>query len=172
MARGAGPPASAARGDSGDPDRLVVGGHIDRDVTALLWPSRIARGSIQEGSMATSAAAALDTDITRNDRATGHAPDALVAGAVDTMRSAAGGFGDRLPEAIDAVRAGATGSARTVSTWPEPAQRLLAAFSLGLGMGLTLAGAPRLVVAGALLPALAAGTAIVAGDPSGRRDRT
>lgn len=91
----------------------------------------------------------------RNARVAGNGAGAMAADAVDAIRSGAEGVGERLPGAIDAVRVGASESARTVQAWPQPAQRVLAAFSLGLGVGLALGGAPRLLVTSALLPAMA-----------------
>jgi hypothetical protein len=95
-----------------------------------------------------------------------HGAGAMAADAIDAIRSTAGGVGERLPQVIDAVRVGASESTRTVQSWPQPAQRLLAAFSLGLGVGLTLGGAPRLLVTGALLPALAVAAVTASQDVS------
>ena len=78
-----------------------------------------------------------------------------VAATFDTIRSTAGEISGRMPAAIDGVRAGAAEGARTVESWPEATRRTVAAFSVGLGVGLTVAGAPRLLVGGALLPAIA-----------------
>jgi hypothetical protein len=77
-----------------------------------------------------------------------------LADTVDAMRSTASSVGDRLPEVIETVKASAADGARTVQGWPASTQRLAAAFSLGLGVGLTLAGAPRLLIAGSLAPAI------------------
>ena len=38
---------------------------------------------------------------------------------------------------------------------------MAAVFSLGLGLGLTLAGAPRLLIAGSLVPAIVVGSTLV-----------
>jgi hypothetical protein len=78
-----------------------------------------------------------------------------VAATFDTIRSKVGDVGDRMPAVIDGVGAGAADGARMVEAWPEAIRRTVAAFSLGLGVGLTVAGAPRLLVGGALLPAVA-----------------
>jgi hypothetical protein len=90
-----------------------------------------------------------------------------LADAVDTLR-AGGDLGGRLPNIAEAIRLGAKDGARTVRSWPDPTQRLAAAFSLGLGIGLTLAGAPRVAVAAALLPAFAVALATL-GDSAGRK---
>ena len=89
-----------------------------------------------------------------------------LADTVDAMRSTASSVGNRLPEVIETVKASANEGARTVQGWPDTTQRLAAAFSLGLGVGLTLAGAPRLFIAGSLVPAI-----VVAATFMGR-DRT
>jgi len=88
-----------------------------------------------------------------------------LADTMDAVRSTAGTVGDRLPDVIETVRAGASEGARTVQSWPESTQRLAAAFSLGLGVGLTIAGAPRLIVAASLTPAFAVAASVLARDP-------
>ena len=87
-----------------------------------------------------------------------------VAATMAALRSTASEAGSRMPELIDSVRSGAADGARTVETWPEPTRRLVAAFSIGLGAGLTIAGAPRLLVGGALLPALAVAATAMRGE--------
>lgn len=78
-----------------------------------------------------------------------------VTATVGAIRSAAGEVGVRMPELLDRVRVGAAEGARTVDAWPEATRHLVAAFSVGVGAGLGMAGAPRLLVGGALLPAIA-----------------
>jgi hypothetical protein len=73
---------------------------------------------------------------------------------IETIRATAEDLGERAPEVIDNVRAGALEGARTIGAWPEPTRRVVAAFSVGLGAGLAIAGAPRLFVASALVPAI------------------
>lgn len=89
-----------------------------------------------------------------------------VAGAVRTTVDEAS---DRLPEAIDTVRMGAIDGARTIQAMPDPTQRLVAAFSLGLGLGLSIAGAPRLVVAATLAPAMVVAATILGTGQTGAR---
>jgi hypothetical protein len=104
-------------------------------------------------------------------RATADARDAVsearsgLADTMDAVRSTAGNVGDRLPDVIETVKASASEGARTVQQWPESTQRLAAAFSLGLGVGLTIAGAPRLLVAASLVPAIAVSATILGRDP-------
>lgn len=71
------------------------------------------------------------------------------------VRSTAGELGARMPELVDGIRNGAAAGAREVETLPEPTRRLVAAFSIGLGAGLAIAGAPRLLLAVAFAPAVA-----------------
>jgi hypothetical protein len=84
-----------------------------------------------------------------------------LADTMDSVRSTAESVGDRLPDVIETVRSSASEGARTVQSWPDSTQRLAAAFSLGLGVGLTLAGAPRLLIAGALVPAVVVAASFV-----------
>ena len=92
-----------------------------------------------------------------------------VTEAVGVVRSASAELGERLPEVVDTVRSSALGGARTVQALPDSTQRLVAAFSLGLGLGLSLAGAPRLLVAGTLIPAMVVAATILDRTPD--RDR-
>jgi hypothetical protein len=92
-----------------------------------------------------------------------------VAEAVGTVRSTAEDVGSRMPEVIDSVREGAMEGARTIQAMPDPTQRLVAAFSLGLGVGLSVAGAPRLLVAAAMTPAIVVAATIIGGPDAGRR---
>lgn len=64
--------------------------------------------------------------------------------------------------AIRATLRRAREASRTVQTVPDSTLRWLAASSIGLGAGLFLARAPRVVVAAGAAPALVAAAAIVA----------
>ena len=77
-----------------------------------------------------------------------------MSGAADVVRATADEVGGRIPVVAEVVRDGAVESARTIQAMPDSSQWLLAAFSLGLGVGLSVAGAPRLIVAATLAPAL------------------
>ncbi len=88
---------------------------------------------------------------------------------IDTIRAAAADLGERMPELFDTVRTGAADGARAIQAWPEPNQRLLAVFSAGVGVGLMIAGAPRLLVAGALLPAFAVAASTMGRETNGAR---
>jgi hypothetical protein len=78
---------------------------------------------------------------------------ASLADTVDAVRRQAETVGERMPEVIEAVRSTAVDGARTLQAWPEDRQRPVAAFSLGLGLGLALTGAPRLAVLASAVPA-------------------
>jgi hypothetical protein len=84
-----------------------------------------------------------------------------LADSFDAVRSTANSVGERMPDVIESVKASATDGARAVQAWPATTQRLAAAFSIGLGVGLTLAGAPRLVIVGSLLPAMVVAATMV-----------
>lgn len=90
-----------------------------------------------------------------------------VAGALRIVRSGATLLVERVPGTIHATRAGAEGTTSALQTLPDPTLRWLAAASVGLGTGLSLAGAPRLVVAAGVAPALIMGAAIAlrSGEP-------
>jgi hypothetical protein len=60
-----------------------------------------------------------------------------------------------------ATRVGANSTTSALQTLPDPTLRWLAASSAGLSAGFYLAGAPRLVVAAGVAPALIMGAAIV-----------
>src|SRR5262249_6368923 len=92
-----------------------------------------------------------------------------LANTMDAMRGRAGEMGDRMPEVVERVRSGATEGARTFQSWPQSTQQLVAAFSLGLGVGLTLTGAPRLAVGITLVPAMLVAATILGNErPAGR----
>jgi hypothetical protein len=65
---------------------------------------------------------------------------------------------------MDATLAGANVTTSELQRLPDSTLRLLAASSIGLGVGLYLSGAPRLIVAAGMAPALVMGAAI-AGRP-------
>jgi hypothetical protein len=103
-----------------------------------------------------SARAAIDHARTGVANAVGHVPE--IAGMA---RDRAEEVADRLPEAFDRVQAGAGSTVTRLQTMPDSALRLLAAVSLGLGAGLRIAGAPRLVTLAGFAPASIFGFAIM-----------
>lgn len=84
-----------------------------------------------------------------------------VSGAIEMARTGATLLMVRVPGIMHATRAGAKGTTSALQTLPDPLLRWLAAGSVGLGAGLSLAGAPRLVRAAGVAPALLMGAAIV-----------
>jgi hypothetical protein len=82
------------------------------------------------------------------------------AAALAGARAAADEVGARLPGIASAGAGGAAESVRALQDLSDPRLKLLIAFSLGVGAGLWMAGAPRLVTLAALSPALVAGVAI------------
>ena len=84
----------------------------------------------------------------------------LGAYAARVARTGAGVLIARAPRAARATRTGASGTTSALQKMPDPILRWLAAGSVGLGAGLSLAGAPRLVVAAGMAPALIIGAAI------------
>jgi len=102
------------------------------------------------------ARAAIDHARTEASKAIGHVPE--IAGEA---RHRAEQVAEALPGAFDSVRAGAESGVTRLQTMPDSALRLLAAASLGLGAGLRIAGAPRLVTLAGLAPASVLGFAIV-----------
>jgi len=85
---------------------------------------------------------------------------AYAARAARVARTGAGVLIARAPRAARATRTGASGTTSALQKMPDPILRWLAAGSVGLGAGLSLAGAPRLVVAAGMAPALIIGAAI------------
>jgi hypothetical protein len=82
----------------------------------------------------------------------------MIRGGVDSVA-------DRLPDALEAARSGAVATADSLREMPQPTLRVLAAASVGLGIGLYVAGAPRLVTLAAFTPALLAGLAVTINEP-------
>ena len=78
-----------------------------------------------------------------------------VTATIESIRSTAVDVGDRMPMVVDGIHRGAVTGAREIDAWPESTRRLVAALSIGLGAGLAIAGAPRLVLAASLVPAVA-----------------
>jgi hypothetical protein len=79
---------------------------------------------------------------------------------IRALRAGIDDLADRLPDAAAAVQAGAMATTDSLRTMPEPSLRLLAAVSVGMGVGLYAAGAPRVVTLMAFTPALLAAIAL------------
>ena len=113
--------------------------------------------------------------VTKTSEASTHSssstPDDVRAGlgeTLDAVKAAADSAGERVPQVIETVQTNARQGLDTMRSWPEPTRKLAASFSVGLGMGLAVAGAPRVVVALALVPAIVVGGMYAARvDPAG-----
>ena len=90
------------------------------------------------------------------------------AAALAGARATADEVGTRLPGIASAGAEGAAESVRMLQEVSDPRLKLLAAFSLGVGAGLWMAGAPRLVTLAALSPALVIGVAIASRNQDGK----
>lgn len=77
-----------------------------------------------------------------------------------TARNSASQVAEHLPEAVGRARVGAQETATTLQTMSDPTLRLVAAGSIGLAVGLYLAGARRPLTLAAMVPAVIAGSAI------------
>jgi hypothetical protein len=84
-----------------------------------------------------------------------------VSGLVGIARTSAATLVARAPGTMRATRVGAHSTTSALQTLPDPTLRWLAASSAGLSAGFYLAGAPRLVVAAGIAPALLMSAAIV-----------
>ena len=83
---------------------------------------------------------------------------------VSQVRDGSSRLVERMPEAMEAARTGARDAARTVESMPEQRRLALTTLSVGLGAGLYLAGAPRLLTVLALTPALVVAATWMARD--------
>ena len=84
-----------------------------------------------------------------------------VSGAVRIAGASASRLIRRVPATVHATQAGAKGTTSALRTLPDSTLGWLAASSVGLGAGFYLAGAPRVVIAAGVAPALFMGAAIV-----------
>ena len=88
----------------------------------------------------------------RRIRAGATAAADAIPGAVTRIRGTVDTVAERLPDAMTTARATAMETAHQIRGLPEPTRQSLAALSIGLGIGLALAGAPRLLTMAALTP--------------------
>lgn len=101
--------------------------------------------------------------------------DAVISGAqgaADVARQTAGRAAAALPDAVAGAQIYARDTQRTLEGMDE--QTLLAgtAFSLGLGIGLFVGGAHRLLVAAALVPAGAMAMTVLGREPRAARSKS
>jgi len=87
------------------------------------------------------------------------------------LRSGIDEMADRLPGAASAVQAGAAATSESIRTMPEPGLRLLAALSVGMGIGLYAAGAPRVATLVAITPAIVAAVVLSLDSPASKPSR-
>ena len=83
------------------------------------------------------------------------------SGAIGVARAGATKLAAGMPGSVHATRAGALDATNALQALPDSTLRWLAASSVGLGAGFSLAGAPRLVVAAGVAPAVVMGAAII-----------
>jgi hypothetical protein len=81
--------------------------------------------------------------------------------AVDTVAGVAGDVSARLPEAAATTRVAIDEANRVVRQGSDQTLRVVVGTSIGFASGLFLAGAPRILVLAALVPAGLAGMALV-----------
>ncbi len=82
-------------------------------------------------------------------------------GVASGIAGAAGTVSARLPEAAASTRAAMDEATRRMTTGSDEMLTVGTSFSLGLAMGLLLAGASRIFIALALIPAAAMGMTLV-----------
>jgi hypothetical protein len=87
-------------------------------------------------------------------------------GVVSGVRDAAGTVAERLPEAAAITRATVDEATRRMESGSDQALIVGASMSVGFAAGLLVAGAPRLLVTAAIVPAVAMGMTLL--DRSGR----
>lgn len=111
----------------------------------------LARRQPPEDPLDVEAAAAAEAIV---DHLATRAGGPTLASIPAAIQATAHELADRLPAAAHALGAAATTSTDALVALPDRSARLLAAFSAGLGVGLCLAGAPRLAVVAASVPAI------------------
>ncbi len=97
-------------------------------------------------------------------------PRETAAAVASTVRDAAGTVAAQLPEAAATTRAAVDEAARRIETGSDEMLTAGATLSLGVAVGLLIAGASRLLVVLALVPAAAMGLTLL--DRSGRGIRS
>ena len=128
------------------------------------------RASVVTASVGTRAsdafAAARDAAVETADQVRAGAAFAAAAAAeaipevMSKVREGVDGVAERLPDALEAARTTAVATTDSLRDMPRSTLRVLAALSVGMGIGLYLAGAPRLVTIAAFSPALLAALAV------------
>jgi len=112
----------------------------------------------------TKPARALDAHVPTNSTTTEKRSNVLATrlrGAVRIARTTGPTLARRSVRAVAATRAGLGWTTRRVQAMPSSTSQSLAAGSVGLGAGLLIGGAPRLVAATGVAPAVLIGAAIL-----------
>ena len=108
---------------------------------------------------------------------TGHELASTAAGigeaTMSGLRTGVEAASARLPGLVEAGAAGSADAFKSLRDLPDDRLMLVATFSVGLGVGLWIAGAPRLVTLAAFSPAFVMGLASISrsGNPSKVRHR-
>lgn len=125
----------------------------------------------QTRSQAAHAATTVRSSASDAAQTASRAAEAAVSQAPVVLRALRDGIDDltdRLPDAASALGAGAVVTSDSLRSMPAPTLRLLAALSVGMGVGLYAAGAPRVATLVALTPALLAAVALGFDAPVGK----
>jgi hypothetical protein len=91
-----------------------------------------------------------------------HVPEVL-----DSARSGIDQVAERVPAAVETTRVAAIRTNTRLQALPDQTLRMIAAGSVGMSTGLTLARAPRVLVFAALVPALFVGGALATRQGTG-----
>ena len=91
---------------------------------------------------------------------------------VERLRSSVDDIVEWVPGAASAARVGVMATSDSMRRIPDPTLRNLAAVSVGMGIGLYLAGAPRPVTIVALTPAMMIGLFFAFDEPLRKRARS
>jgi hypothetical protein len=125
--------------------------------------SHALQSELMENAM-TKATRALDVRLQTNGANTAKGSNMLAArlrSAVRMARTTGPTLRRRSARAVAATRAGLGWTTRRVQTMPSSTSQSLAAGSVGLGAGLFIGGAPRLITATGVAPAVVIGAAIL-----------
>ena len=110
------------------------------------------------------------TKSSSNDEGAASVVRSGAAAAADTVRQTAEKAAARLPDAVAGAQVAARDTQKALDSMDDKALLIGTSFSLGLGVGLFLTGANRLLVALALAPAGAMVMTIVGREKSGSTD--
>jgi hypothetical protein len=92
--------------------------------------------------------------------------------AIDILRSSVDDIIEWIPEATSAARVGVMATTESMRGIPDQTLRTVAAVSVGMGIGLYLAGAPRPVTLAAVVPAALVATFMALDEPMRKHARS